>query len=205
MPPAKLDLYAKHKEEYATPKTPALLTVTPARYMAIEGRGAPGGEQFQAAVAALYNVAFTVKMARKKTGRDYTVSKLEGLWWGPAKGGHFVDGPAAKWQWQLLIRVPDWIQLQELRLAAEGLIRKGKPRDVLNVELVSLNEGRCVQVLHVGPYDQERGTVEEMQTFARMQGLTFHGRHHEIYLSDPRRVAPAKLRTILRQPVREIS
>jgi hypothetical protein len=200
--PAKLDLCARHKEEYATSKTPVLLTVTPARYMAIEGRGAPGGESFQAAVAALYNVAFTVKMARKKGGRDYTVSKLEGLWWNSAKGGHFVDTPASKWRWQLLIRVPDWIQSQELRLAAEGLIKKGKPRDVLNVELASLNEGRCVQVLHVGPYDQERRTIDELQTFARLQGLAFHGRHHEIYLSDPRRVVPANLRTILRQPVK---
>lgn len=205
MPPAKLDLYAKHKEEYEAPKDPVLLTVKPARYMAIEGRGEPGGDAFQAAVAALYNVAFTVKMARKEGGRDYAVSKLEGLWWGKAKSGRFLDEPKSNWNWQLLIRVPDWIQSKELSLVAEGLVKKGKPREVMNVELASLNEGQCVQVLHCGPYDQEYRTVEEMHTFAKLQGLAFHGRHHEIYLSDPRRVPAPKLRTILRQPVRQES
>jgi hypothetical protein len=203
--PAKLDLYAKHKEEYAVPKTPALLTVKPAQYMAIAGRGEPAGEAFQGAVGALYNMAFTVKMARKAGGRDYTVSKLEGLWWGKASSGRFLDEAKSNWSWQLLIRVPDWIQTKELTQAAEGLIKKGKPRDVMNVELVTLNEGQCVQVLHCGPYDQEYRTVEEMLTFAKLQGLAFHGRHHEIYLSDPRRVPAQRLRTILRQPVRQQS
>jgi hypothetical protein len=203
MAAAKLDLYAKHKEEYATPKDPVLLTIKPARYLAIEGRGEPGGDAFQAAVNALYNVAFTVKMARKDGGRDYVVSKLEALWWGKAKHRSFLEEPKATWLWQLVIRVPDWIQAKELAQAAEGLVKKGKSRDVMNVELASLNEGPCVQVLHTGSYDEEYRTVEEMQAFAKLQGLAFHGRHHEIYLSDPRRVPAPKLRTILRQPVKD--
>ena len=202
MSPAKLDLYAQHKAEYVAPKAPVLIKVQPARYLAIEGRGEPGGDAFQTALAALYNVAFTVKMARKFAGRDFTVSKLEGLWWGSGKRGHFVDEPRSTWHWRLLIRVPDWIQSKELRQAADSLVKKGKPGTVMNVELAVINEGQCVQVLHVGPYDQEHVTIEEMRTFARLQGLVFDGRHHEIYLSDPRRVAPERLRTILRQPVR---
>ena len=190
--PSKLDLYALHKDEYVASREPVLITIKPARYLAIQGRGEPGGEAFQAAVGVLYNVAFTVKMARKKAGRDYAVCKLEGLWWGKAKTG---------WTWQLLIRVPDWVQLREVTEAAEGLVKKGKDRDVLNVELLGLHEGRSVQMLHVGPYDQESQTIRQMSAFAEAHHLSIHGKHHEIYLSDPRRVAPAKLRTILRYPV----
>ena len=196
----KLDLYAKHKEEYAASSEPALITVRSARYLAIDGRGDPAGEAFAAAVAALNAVAFTLKTARKEGGRDFTVSKLEGLWWGK-KRTSFLDEPRVNWHWQLLIRVPDWIQANELARAAAGLVGKGKSRSVLSVELLSLNEGQCVQILHAGPYDEESRTVAEMQKFAKLQGLAFHGRHHEIYLSDPRRVPAPKLRTILRQPV----
>jgi hypothetical protein len=196
----KLDLYARHKEEYVAPKAPVLVTVKPARYLAICGKGAPGSETFQGAVGALYNVAFAVKMARKHAGRDYAVSKLEGLWWGQGSARTFVNQPTATWNWQLLIRVPDWIQKREVGQVAAGLVVKGKARDVLKVELVTLNEGRSVQMLHVGPYDREAGTIREMAEFAAAHGLKLQGKHHEIYLSDPRRIPPAKLRTILRYP-----
>jgi hypothetical protein len=197
----KLDLYARHKDEYVAPDDPVFVTIKPARYLAIQGRGEPGGETFQAAVGALYNVAFTVKMARKSGGRDYTVSKLEALWWGKGKGGNFLLEPKSSWNWQLLIRVPDWIQSREVTHSAEGLVKKGKARDVLNVELIVLSEGRAVQMLHVGPYDEETATIRRLAEFAAAHRLAFHGKHHEIYLSDPRRIPPAKLRTILRYPV----
>jgi len=200
--PQKLDLYAKHKDEYLASADPVIVHVKPARYLAIQGRGEPNGDAFQAAVAALYNVAFTVKMARKAAGRDYAVAKLEGLWWGKGKEGAFVEQPKHSWQWQLLIRVPDWIQSKEVAQTADLLVRKGKPLDVRNVELLLLNEGRVVQMLHVGPYEDEARTIDRMHAFASGQRLTVHGRHHEIYLSDPRRIAPAKLRTILRRPVK---
>jgi hypothetical protein len=197
----KLDLYEQHKDEYVAPRAPVLITVKPARYLSIQGRGEPGGDAFQAATAALYNVAFTVKMARKAAGRDYTVSKLEGLWWGKNKDGHFEREPRSSWNWQLLIRVPDWIQSREVAQGAEGLVKKGKARDVLKVELAVLNEGRAVQMLHVGPFDREADTIRQMASFAESQRLAFHGKHHEIYVSDPRRVTASKLRTILRRPV----
>jgi len=197
---SKLDLCEKHKEEYISPREPVLITIKPARYLAIQGRGEPGGEAFQAALAALYHVAFTVKMARKAAGRDYVVSKLEGLWWAKSSRD-FLCAPKSTWQWQLLIRVPDWIQPREVSQVADSLVKKGKPRDVLNVELLPLNEGRAVQMLHVGPYDEEAGTVRQMTAFAAAHQLSPHGKHHEIYLSDPRRVPPEKLRTILRLPV----
>ena len=196
-----LDLYATHSAEYVTPKEPVLIDVAPARYLGITGRGEPGGAAFTEAVGALYNVAFTVKMARKFAGTLYTVSKLEALWWGDAPGGDFMHEPRERWNWQLLIRTPDFITQSELTEHVTTLLGRGKPARVRDVQLVTIDERRCVQMLHVGPYAEEHRSLEAMHALAAREGLQVHGRHHEIYLSDPRRVAPAKLRTILRLPV----
>jgi hypothetical protein len=101
-----------------------------------------------------------------------------------------------------MIRVPNFVDEGDLKAAIEKLLAKGKPREISDVKLEVLDEGACLQVLHVGPYDQESATMVRLQAFAEQNGMEFHGLHHEIYLSDPRRVAPAKLRTILRIPVR---
>jgi len=198
--PARLDLYRTHRTEYVAPRRPVLITTKPAKYLAVEGRSQPGAPDFDAAIGALYSVAFTIKMARKFAGRDYAVSKLEGLWWNPEPD----DASAAKkvWSWQLMIRTPDFITPVEVRKTKAALLKKGKAPTVSKVKLIRLAEGRCVQMLHVGRYDAEQPTMDAMKTFAAEQGLTVKGRHHEIYLSDPRRVAPARLKTILRYSVR---
>ena len=198
-PAKKLDLYAKHKNEYVAGKLPAMVRVGPARYLAITGKGMPGGPEFSRAVGALYNVAFAIKMARKFAGQDYTVTKLEGLWW--REDGKEADGSMEGWSWQLLIRVPTFINAREVRSIIASLIEKGTDDAVRRVELVDLREGECVQILHTGPYTEERDSIEKMRNFAAQLKRKFTGRHHEIYLSDPRRVKPEKLRTILRQPV----
>jgi len=190
----KLDLYQEHKAEYAAPRQPVLLRISKATYLAIAGRGAPGGEAFEKAIGALYSMAFTIKMASKFAGRDYGVCKLEGLW-------QPQNEPKDEWSWRLLIRTPDFIGKRELKAAARQLADKGKDPLFREVELTPLNEKLCVQMLHVGPYDRERESIQQMETFAAAQGYHFDGLHHEIYLSDPRRVAPEKLRTILRIPV----
>jgi hypothetical protein len=195
-----LDLYAAHRAEYVTPKTPVLVRVGPARYLGITGRGAPGGDAFTEAIGALYGVTFTVKMARKFAGTLYTVSKLEGLWWGD-RDGDFMDEPRERWNWQLLIRTPEFVTSSEVKDAAATLTDRGKSARVQDVALLTLDEGLCVQMLHVGPYIGEGRTLEEMHRMASAEGRRVHGRHHEIYLSDPRRVAPERLRTILRLPV----
>lgn len=197
----KLDLYAKHKNEYvASAKKPGLVRVGPARYLSITGRSAPGADEFTRAIGALYNVAFTIKMARKFAGKDYTVTKLEGLWSLDAEGGD-PSSLATIWNWELVIRVPTFITEKEVRATIDGLLRKGKSADVANVRLVDLNEGECAQMLHEGPYTAEKPTIDKMREFAGLAGRRFSGRHHEIYFSDPRRVKPEKLKTILRQPV----
>jgi hypothetical protein len=193
MAPTKLDLYAEHRDEYVAPREPTLVDVGPARYLAITGRGKPGGIEFANAVGALYNVSFTIKMASKAAGSDYAVSKLEGLWW--------KEGTSVEWTWQLLIRVPEFITKKHLAEAVNKLLERGKDEAISRVTLETLDEGKCVQVLHVGPYTAEKPTIARMRAFATQHGLSFKGRHHEIYLSDPRRVDEKKLRTILRQPV----
>jgi hypothetical protein len=196
----KLDLYAKHKNEYVAGKMPALVRVGPAKYLGISGRGVPGGDEFTIAVGALYNVAFTIKMARKFSGSDYLVTKLEGLWW-LDEGSTTTPGPSTVWNWQLLLRVPPFVTERERKTAVDGLLAKGKPDDVTRVQLVEITEGQCVQILHTGPYTEEQESIGKMREFAAQAGRKFAGRHHEIYLSDPRRVQPEKLKTILRQPV----
>lgn len=197
----KLDLYKEHKAEYVTPKTPALINVKPAKYLTVTGQGAPAGREFQAAVAALYGAAFTIKMTKKFSGQDYKVCHLEGQWWGKQETGDFSTQPPETWNWRLMIRVPDFIRETDLKSAVKKLKEKGKGDDVDQVTLETVKEGKCVQMLHVGPYGNEGATISRMVEFAQQNGLTGRGRHHEIYLSDPRRVAPEKLRTILRHPV----
>ena len=197
---AKLDLVKENAAEYATPKTPALVAVKPAKYLAVTGKGDPKGDAFQGAIGALYAVAFTMKMAQKKAGRDYGVAKLEALWWVEPSGREFMKTPRSDWRWTILIRTPDFIGARDVASTVKALAAKGKPR-VGEVELITLKEGRCVQMLHIGPYEQEAATIAAMKAFAESNALAIRGRHHEIYLSDPRRVAPSKLKTILRLPV----
>jgi hypothetical protein len=203
MAAAKLDLYVLHKDEYITPKTPQFVKIKSAKYLAIIGKGEPGGEVFTAKLGALYNVTFTIKMAQKFAGNDYKVCKLEGLWWTDKSNYAFGTVPRNEWNWKLMIRTPDFITERHLKDAAASLLAKGKSADVSEVQLEKINEGLCVQMLHIGPYDEESASIAMMKAFAEQKGKTFHGLHHEIYLSDPRRVAPKKLKTILRMPVRK--
>jgi hypothetical protein len=200
--PTKLDLLKQHKAEYVTPKKPVLLKVGPAKYLAVEGRGAPADAAFQTAVGALYAVAFTIKMTRKFAGKgDYKVAWLEGLWWGPNKRAPFDVKSPKDWRWKVLIRTPTFVSARDLAKAQQSLLAKGKVAEIAKVKLETIREGRCVQMLHVGSYASEPATIEAMHDFAHEHGLEFRGLHHEIYLSDPRRVPTSKLRTILRHQV----
>ena len=200
-PSAKLDLYAEHPDEYVTPRDPAFVRVGRAYYLAIDGRGAPGSPRFTEAINALYTVAFTVKMARKFAGTDYTVAKLEAVWWVHLPDTDFLRTPRERWRWQLMLRVPGFVTRGEVAKTIERLLERGKPASVTRVKRITLTEGRCIQVFHAGAYADEAATIERMRVFAELHRLRFRGAHHEIYLSDPHRVAPAKLRTIVRMPV----
>ena len=195
----KLDLYAQHKDEYVAKREPAFLRVGPARYLGITGKSKPGAEEFHRAAGALYSVAFTLKMACKAAGRDHVVTKLEGLWW--LDDPEETIGPMTTWNWQLLLRVPPYVTESDVHDTIEALVKKGKDDEVRRVQLLDLRENACVQMLHVGPYTDEHASIARLREFTARAGREFVGKHHEIYLSDPRRVKPDKLRTILRYPV----
>jgi hypothetical protein len=202
----KLDLTKLHKLEYSTPKTPRLITVGKGKYVAIEGMGPPGSEVFQERMGALYASAYTIKFASKEEGKDFVVCKLESLYW---LDGHdesdfpdFSKAPKDTWRWRFLIRMPDCIGSEHLASATEKIRSKGETPGLDDLHMRVLDEGQCIQMLHVGPYDQEEASISQMKALAREEGLAPLGPHHEIYLSDPRRVEPARLKTILRMPVR---
>jgi hypothetical protein len=202
----KLDLVKEHKDEYSQPKKPKLIETKPGKYLSVDGSGQPGGEVFQAKVGALYGMAYTLKFQSKFAGRDYTVCKLEGIYGiGGQTAADFDTLPPEQWKWRLMIRVPEFITKRHIASAVKALREKGKEGDFEDVVLETIDEGPCVQMLHVGPYDAEQETIEQMQAFADEQGLEPHMWHHEIYLSDPRRIPPEKLKTILRMPVRTSS
>jgi hypothetical protein len=203
MAAAKLDLYKQHREEYTAKAAPALVDIGPARYLAVEGIGAPEDAAFQSSVGALYAVAYTVKMAHKAAGADYKVAPLEGLWWTGKAGHHFLRAPRSSWHWQLLIRTPEFVTKSDVARAVRTLVERGKPGPLKSVRLLSHREGRCVQALHVGPYATEPETIGRMLEVAAAAGHKAHGTHHEIYMSDPRRVKPDRLKTILRLPLRK--
>jgi hypothetical protein len=198
-----LDLFKLHSDQYAAPKTPVMIETQPAQYLAIAGQGMPGGEAFTQQMGALYSIAYTIKMTRKFSGGgDYKIGMLEALWWHDHPGLDFDSIPADQLRWELLIRTPDFITRKDLTAALARLEEKGKTGILREVRLITMAEGTCVQMLHVGPYDRESESIARMVEFVKAQGHIVHGRHHEMYMSDPRRMAPEKLRTILRLPVR---
>jgi len=199
----KLDLFKQFKAEYAAAKKPTLIDAGKARYLAVSGRGDPNGAVFTAKLEALYSMAYALKMAFKNRDQEYVVCKLEGLWWGDLGLPNFTALPRDTWNWTLLIRTPDFVTPLDIRTTAKALLAKGKTQGVVEVAPFALEEGRCVQMLHLGPYQDEYKSIATMLDFVAEQKLHPHGLHHEIYLSDPRRTAPEKLKTILRIPVAE--
>ena len=189
---------------YRATTTPRLVRVPPLTFLCIDGHGDPNTSQTYAdAVSALFSMSYAAKFAIKKaSGQNVKVSPLEGLWWADDLET-FLTGRKSEWDWTMMIRQPDLVtgDLVE-RMAAELSAKKSLPA-ILDLRLVTIAEGTAAQVLHVGPYADEGPTIERLHTWIREHGFVFEGhdrKHHEIYLGDPRRAAPAKLRTIIRQP-----
>ena len=202
---SKID-FKKDLDAYrATAREFRIVEVPPLHYLMIDGHGDPNtSAMFTLAVEALYPVAYTLKFASKKElGRDYVVMPLEGLWWAEDMATFTTVRDKSRWDWTLMIMVPGWLDQDLFSVAVAKTGAKGNPDRLDEVRLEPLSEGRCVQTLHIGSYDQEAELLALMhQDFIPTHGLRMVGKHHEIYLSDRRRTAPDKLRTILRQPVR---
>jgi hypothetical protein len=191
-----LDSYRARRGEFRVVDVPAM------RYLAIDGSGDPNtSPRYREALETLYPVAYAAKFASKAAGRDYVVPPLEGLWWADDMASFTTARDKSRWHWTMLLLLPDWIDDAAVDAAVARAAAKRPPRlDELRVQ--GFEEGRCVQTLHVGSFDDEAPVLARLHDeVIPGLGLRMTGRHHEIYLSDPRRTAPERLRTILRQPV----
>ena len=181
-----------------------LVDVPDRQYLMVDGHGDPNtSPAFTEAVETLYPVAYALKFAsRRELGRDYVVPPLEGLWWAEDMDTFTAARDKSRWDWTLMLMVPDGIGPDMVEAAIQRVGAKARPARLEDLRLETLSEGRCVQTLHVGSFDDEAGVLDRMHhEFVPENGLRMVGTHHEIYLSDFRRVAPEKRRTILRQPV----
>lgn len=224
--------YKKEYKEFYMPKgTPSIVTIPKMNYIAVRGRGNPNDEDgaYKQAIGLLYAIAFTIKMSKKGDHQingyfDYVVPPLEGFWW--QDGRHPVDAMVRTdragrqdgavgidyahkdaFQWISVIRLPDFVTKEDFDWAVREATAK-KKQDFSKVEFFTYDEGLCVQCMHIGPYDDEPATVETMHHFMEEQGyvldITDQRFHHEIYLSDARKVAPEKRKTVVRHPIRRI-
>ena len=187
------------------------IDVPECRQFAVDGTGRPGGPEFQAAFGALYPVAYTLHFALKKRGVAAPVGALEGLFWveGEASLGHALSGGGGldpdAWRWSLRLPVPSPARDEEIEDAIASVAAKKDPPALRKLGVIRWTEGSSAQILHVGPYDAEPPTIERLQDAIASAGLRPRGRHHEIYISDPNRTAPERLKTVIRQPVEPAS
>jgi len=202
---SKTDLKKELKELYSpSAREVSLVEVPDMNFVMVDGAGDPNTvPEFQQAIEALYGVSYTLKFTIKKAGLgpDYTVAPLEGLWWA-ADISSFELGEKDKWIWTLMIAQPDFVTTDMVDEAIKALKDRKDPLALSKLRFEPLREGLCVQIMHIGPYAEERPTLEKLHTFMQSNGYEFNGKHHEVYLSDPRRTAPEKMRTVIRQPVR---
>ncbi|MDE5820081.1 MAG: GyrI-like domain-containing protein [Lachnospiraceae bacterium] len=207
--------YKKEYKEFYMPKNkPGIVEIPPINYLAVRGSGDPNeeGSEYKQSIGLLYGIAFTIKMSKMGDHRingyfDYVVPPLEGLWWQDGvKGIDYVH--KENFQFISVIRLPDFVKKEDFDWAVKEAERK-KKTDFSKVEFMSYHEGLCVQCMHIGAYDDEPKTVRLMHDFMEEQGyeldITESRYHHEIYLSDARKVAPERLKTVLRHPIREIT
>ncbi len=207
------DYKKEYKEFYMPGKKPGIVTVPPMNYVAVRGQGDPNAEdgEYKASIGILYGIAYTIKMSKMGSHKiegyfDHVVPPLEGFWWQDGVCG--VDySHKENFRWISAIRLPDFVTKADFDWAVSEATAK-KKTDFSKAEFLSVNEGLCVQCMHIGPYDDEPATVALMHEFMEQQGyrldITDARRHHEIYLSDARKTAPEKLKTVIRHPIAKV-
>jgi hypothetical protein len=204
----KIDLKKQYKSYYTAKTKPEIVDLEEVKYISVIGKGDPSEEDFAKKIQALYSVAYALKFMCKTQNKDYVVPKLEAQW-------HFDDSkyhaismekapkiiPRSEWNYRLLIRQPEFVLQEFLDLAIENVLFKKKLELAKNVKWFTIPAGSFLQILHLGPFDSETVSLNKMLDFMQDKNLRKNGHHHEIYLSDFRKTAPEKLKTILREPV----
>ena len=204
------DFKKEYREYYLPPQTPVIVDLPPMNYVAVRGKGNPNDEdsEYRASIELLYGIAFTIKMSKMGDRRidgyfDFVVPPLEGLWW--SETGEVDYGRKQDFHFISMLRLPDFVTKEDFDWAVETATKK-KKKDFSKAEFFHYEEGKSVQCMHVGSYDMEPITIGKMKAFAAQEGLTIDLEcsrlHHEIYLSDPRKTAADKLKTVIRYPVK---
>ena len=201
----KIDLTKDLKHLYApSAKAPVTVDVPPLNFLMIDGHGDPNNSPLYAeAVEALYSLSYTIKFAIKKAeGIDFAVMPSEGLWWTPDMADFSVEDKSS-WDWTMMIAQPELVTAEWVeRSRAEAIKKKGLPA-LERIRFERYEEGLAAQIMHMGPYAAEAPTIARLHAFIAEQGGVLRGKHHEIYLSDPRRTAPEKMKTVIRQPFKK--
>ncbi|WP_192497118.1 GyrI-like domain-containing protein [Gulosibacter chungangensis] len=193
-----LDSYQARRDAFRIVDVPEM------QYLMVDGHGDPNTTPaYTEAISALYPVAYKLKfISKRELDRDYVVPPLEGLWWAEDMAAFTTSRDKSQWDWTMMLMVPDWLDHETFLHAVEQAGAKNKPSRLADVRLETLTEGRCVQTLHLGSFDDEAPILERMHSeFIPANRLRPSGKHHEIYFSDVRKVAPDRMRTLLRQPV----
>ncbi len=197
-----IDLKKTLKPFYTASATkPAIIDVPAMNCLMVDGKGDPNAQPFQEGVGSLYGVAYTLKFTfKKEKAVDYPVMAPEGLWCANDVAD-FLNDKRENWKWTILITLPDVVTKKDVAQAVEAVKKKSKFPRFPEVRFENFNEGKAAQIMHIGPYAAEGPTIERLHRFVEEQGYKLRGKHHEIYLGDPRRSAPEKLKTIIRHPV----
>ena len=205
------DYKKEYKEFYMPPSTPNIVEVPKMNYLAVRGKGNPNDEngEYKESIGLLYSIAFTIKMSYKTSYKikgyfEYVVPSLEGFWWQEGKNGYIDYSSKETFNFISLIRLPDFVTKEDFAWAIEEATKK-KKTDFSKVEFLTYDEGLCVQCMHIGSYDDEPHTIELMHKYIEENGykldISEYRYHHEIYLSDPRKVESTRLKTVIRHPI----
>jgi len=206
---SKLDLTKTDKTYYTTKTTPEIVYIEKANYISLTGQGDPSGKDFSEKIQALYTTAYAIKFMHKAMNNDFVVPKLEALWSFDNKKYASISMdeaplkiPRSEWNYRIMIRMPDFVTKEQTEEAIAIAVNKKQNALAKTIEFFEMEEGKVIQVLHIGPFDTEPKTLKKIQEFSTENNLQQNGLHHEIYLSDFRKTAPEKLKTILREPVK---
>ena len=199
----KTDLKKVHKGLYKPARKPELVEVPRFQFLMIDGEGTTESPPFSKAIEALFGVSYKAKfLCKKQLERDYVVMPLEGLWWADDMDV-FIAGDKENWKWTLMIHQPDFIEQEIIETASAEVLKKKDLPEIQRLRLEYFGEGLAAQMMHIGPFSEEGPNIQKLHQFIEEQGGQFDGhqqKHHEIYLSDFRKVAPEKMKTVLRQP-----
>lgn len=203
MPAKKIDYKKQFPDLYNPSKEPHIVEIPEMLFFMIDGKGYPGDNpEYQEALGSLYGASYTLKMGvvKPETGKDYVVPPLEGLWYMDDMSEWSMENKD-KWKWTMMIRIPDHVTEKQIEKALQMFKEKKNPANIDRLRYGKYAEGTVVQVLYFGSYSEEGPTIEKMHEFAKNQGYKLDGKHHEIYIGDPRKTKPENLRTVIRQPL----